>query len=175
MSRNINNFEALNNQQPESKATDAASFKHEEDDEKKILDEGGIIIEGNQIEELFDRNFSVFGQGVLRTSNMSIKGERIEFDELSHNLTSSKNASVKNNDILMKGPTLQLNIDDMTGMMPYPTFTIYKGFVTAAPDRVLTVSGIGSVYNPNASKVKKDEAGELQPNSRGDADALYFL
>ena len=181
MSRSIANFEALNNQQVTTKEIeiDIASLKKEADDESKILGEGGAILEGDQIEQFFDRNLTAFGNSILKTDSMFIKGDRIEFSNLDHTLTSSGKASVKNNDILVEGPLLHLNTDDSTGEMLTPKFTIYKGFVTAAPDRIYMAGALGqlssiSTYNTNASKVKKNADGDPEPNSRGSSEILYF-
>ncbi len=177
MSKSINNFESLNNLE-EIDTLDALSIKNQADKETAIIANGGVIIEGDRITELLDRNITVFGNGVLKNKSSSISGDRIEFDLLTHSLTSSGNAIFDNKDILTKGTQLHQNIDENTGEMIKPVFTFYKNFITVAPDRTLlggpailgqTPSAIKE-YKPNAPKDNENK----QNQARGDADMLYF-
>ena len=177
MSKSINNFESLNNPE-EIDTLDALSIKNQADKENTIIANGGVIIEGDRITELLDRNITVFGNGVLKNKNSSISGDRIEFDLLTHSLTSSGNAIFDNKDILTKGTQLHQNIDENTGEMMNPIFTIYKNFITVAPDRTLLggpailgqAPSVLKEYKPNAPKDNENK----QNQARGDADILYF-
>ena len=177
MSKSINNFDSLNNLE-DSQPLDELSIKKELDNEKTIIANGGVIIEGDRIEELLDRNLTVLGKGLLKNKSSSISGDRIEFDLINHSLTSSGNAIFDNKDLLAKGPQLYQNIDNSTGEMVAPVFTLYKSIFTVAPDRTILGGSISpgqspltfSEYKQNTSKDNQNKT----PQGRGDADMLYF-
>lgn len=177
MSRSINNFDSLNKQENEPEI-DSLSISKEVENEEKIISNGGIIIQGDRIEELLDRNLSVLGEASLKNKSASISGDRIEFDLLNHVLTSSGNAIFDDKDLLVKGVVLHQNIDTETGEMTSPVFTLYKSIFTVAPDRTLMLnpSFLGQTSS-TISEYKKNTPKDNQnhtPQGRGDADMLYF-
>jgi len=196
MSRNINNFEALNNRQPEPEVIDAASFKKEADEENKMLADGSVILEGDRMETFEGRHVTALGHGVLRTDSSTILGDRIEFDQENHTVHSSGHASIETEDSLAKGPAFHLNIDDSTGEMPNASFTMYKPLIKVQPlgalgDRLYgqnpainndLMSGVvaknSNPINGEMSPVFPPETTSSTENktasSRGDAEVLYF-
>ena len=196
MSRSINNFEALNKKTPEPQIIDAASFKKEADQEKSMLADGGVILEGDQMEAFQDRHITAFGNGVLRTDTSTMLGDRIEFDQQNQIVHSSGNASIETDDSLAKGPAFHLNIDDSTGEMPKASFTLYKPLIRIQPLGALgdkmygqnpainndLMSGVvAKNSNPvNGESTPVFASDPTQPSenkttsSRGDAQMLYF-
>lgn len=192
MSRSIHNFDALNKNTPEPQIIDAASFKQEADEEKKILAEGGTILEGDRIEVFQDRHLTALGKGILQSKDSTMLGDRIEFDQQSHIVHSVGNASMETKESLAKGPAFHLNLDDSTGEMPNASFTMYKQLINAAQLAGLS----GGLYNPNqttnvdnlagatattSNDAYTGDSGELgapmanqSASSRGDAKMLFF-
>ena len=194
MSRSINNFEALNKKTPEPQVIDAASFKKEAEEEKKMLADGGIILEGDRMEVFQDRHITAFGNGVLRSDSSTILGDRIEFDQENSMMHSTGHASIEEKDSLAKGPALHINMDDGTGEMPKVSFTMFKPPIKSLPPGALgeKIYNQSSAYDAdlmastiaknspfiNQSEISSESITPLQENrstsSRGDAQMMYF-
>jgi len=176
MSKTINNFDALNNVQS-NQPPNSLEIKEQADNENTIKSQGGVIVEGDRLEEILDKNLTIFGNGSLKNKSTSVTGERIEFDFLSHEMSASGNAEFVNKDFIANGPELHLNLDENTGEMPNPIFTIYKSIITAAPDRTFSTLSIIPGQSVRNVEYKKNTAvtdDQKKPQARGTADMLYF-
>ena len=194
MSRSINNFDALNDK-PETVEVDALAFKKVSDEEKNMLADGGVIMEGDRIEVQMGRTITALGNGVMRTNSQTMLGDRLEFDEENRMLHAVGHASIETDDSLAKGPAFHLNIDESTGEMPNASFTMYKPLIKLQPLGSLgdKLYGQQSINTPDlmAGVVDRNMMpvnGETKPifsadesptenktaSSRGDAQMLYF-
>jgi len=195
MSKSINNFDALNNQN-ETAEIDPLTFKKEVDAENLMISNGAVIIEGDRLEVQLDRSLTSLGNASLKAGGNVILGDRIEFDEQNRTTHSVGNASIESDDSLVKGPSFHLNIDDSTGEMPNASFFMYKPLINISPlgslgekfygqNPALNNDLLSGVIDKSMKEVniqtqqttshENKETGEARKvSSRGDAQMLFF-
>jgi len=195
MSKSINNFDALNNQN-DTTEIDPLTFKKATDAENSLIANGAVIIEGDRLEVQLDRSMTSLGNASLKAGGNVILGDRIEFDQQNRTTHSVGHASIKSEDSLVKGPSFHLNIDDSTGEMPNASFFMYKPLINISPLGSLGEKFYGQnpalnndLMSGVVDKSMKPVNIEMQPttitdnkepdearkvSSRGDAQMLFF-
>lgn len=81
-----------------------------------------LIIEGETLENIVDKQIKAKGDAVLIKSGKRIEADQIIFDQISNELEANGNVKLKSGNTLISGDKLNLNVDDSIGEMPNATF-----------------------------------------------------
>ena len=81
-----------------------------------------LIIEGETLENIVDKQIKAKGDAVLIKSGKRIEADQIIFDQISNELEADGNVKLKSGNTLITGEKLILNVDDSVGEIPNATF-----------------------------------------------------
>lgn len=81
-----------------------------------------LIIEGETLENILDKQLKATGDAVLIKSGKQITADSIIFDQISNELEANGNVELRSGSSLISGEKLFLNVDNTTGNIPNATF-----------------------------------------------------
>jgi LPS-assembly protein len=98
--------------------------------EEKISDrqrtDGAIFVSGEQVTVRPDMDLVIEGQATVRRPGLSIKAERIEYDQSRDIVNATGHVRVSRDGSLFEGPHVKLQVDSFQGTFEQPTFELYR-------------------------------------------------
>jgi LPS-assembly protein len=88
--------------------------------------EGAIFVGGQQITARPDLDLVIEGQATVRRPGMSVKAERIEYDQTRDTVNATGHVRVSRDGSLFEGPSVRLQVDSFQGTFEKPTFELYR-------------------------------------------------
>ena len=89
--------------------------------------DGAIFVGGEQITARPDMDLVIEGQATVRRPGLSIKAERIEYDQTRNIVNATGHVRVSRDGSMFEGPSLKLQVDSFQGTFEQPTFELYRG------------------------------------------------
>ncbi len=88
--------------------------------------EGAIFVGGEQITARPDMDLVIEGQATVRRPGLSIKAERIEYDQSRDIVNATGHVRVSRDGSMFEGPRVKLQVDSFQGTFEQPTFELYR-------------------------------------------------
>ncbi len=89
--------------------------------------DGAIFVGGEQITARPDMDLVIEGQATVRRPGLSIKAERIEYDQSRDIVNATGHVRVSRDGSMFEGPRVKLQVDSFQGTFEQPTFELYRG------------------------------------------------
>jgi LPS-assembly protein len=88
--------------------------------------DGAIFVGGEQITARPDMDLVIEGQATVRRPGLSIKAERIEYDQSRDIVNATGHVRVSRDGSMFEGPRVTLQVDSFQGTFEQPTFELYR-------------------------------------------------
>lgn len=89
--------------------------------------DGAIFVGGEQITARPDMDLVIEGQATVRRPGLSIKAERIEYDQTRDIVNATGHVRVSRDGSMFEGPRVKLQVDSFQGTFEQPSFELYRG------------------------------------------------
>jgi LPS-assembly protein len=89
--------------------------------------DGAIFVGGEQITTHPDMDLIIEGQATVRRPGLSIKADRIEYDQSRDIVNATGHVRVNRDGSMFEGPRVKLQVDSFQGTFEQPTFELYRG------------------------------------------------
>lgn len=89
--------------------------------------EGAIFVGGEQITARPDMDLVIEGQATVRRPGLSIKADRVEFDQSQDIVNATGHVRISRDGSMFEGPSMKLQVDSFQGAFEKPNFEIYRG------------------------------------------------
>ena len=89
--------------------------------------DGAIFVGGEQITARPDMDLVIEGQATVRRPGLSIKADRIEYDQSRDIVNATGHVRLSRDGSMFEGPSVKLQVDSFQGTFENPTFELYRG------------------------------------------------
>jgi LPS-assembly protein len=86
-----------------------------------------LFVSGQRLNARPDLDLVIEGDALLRKQGLSVKAQRIEYDQSQNTLNASGNVKITREGNIFQGPSLNLQADSFQGKFLTPQFTLLKG------------------------------------------------
>ena len=91
---------------------------------QQTLDNGTTTIDAQRLEMYLDREMRAFGDAEVSRDGKVVKGDRIDYNVVSHEIHATGNVHLLQGDTKVDGPELRLKMDEREGEMTQPVFAL---------------------------------------------------
>ncbi len=99
--------------------------------EEKISDierkQAPLFVSGQRLDARPDLDLVIEGDALLRKQGLTVKAQRIEYDQLQNTLKALGNVKITREGNTFEGPSLSLQVDSFQGQFLTPKFSLLKG------------------------------------------------
>jgi LPS-assembly protein len=88
--------------------------------------EGAIFVGGEQITARPDMDLVIEGQATVRRPGLSVKADRIEYDQSRDIVNATGHVRVSRDGSMFEGPSVRLQVDSFQGTFEKPNFELYR-------------------------------------------------